>query len=344
MSNRLNFLFTRFAIASITFLVASCQAQQSDTWRDSDPTYVPFPVKEIAAADGNRFVGLTVDERPQSGNQALTADYVVYVRDLKTGAHRRLGMNGDIIPTVNDQFIFVDSDRTSRPPRLINGLDDARIFEIGEHDGGLWNSKTNSVIFEKGWPRDAEGFNVLGLLAPSNGAVVTVKVPQVSELIGLCPATGNFYTEHRFSADELGADEYDGNGKFVRTIHSPLAVYSAACTYALPFAAIGLHGPDDWGVFEASSGTKLIDYPWNEDGKSDLHWFRTWNPSHDNLLLMYSTAAASKMDTIDVLDVVKRSVVKSWPHPEDSAPIEWSGDGEAIVTVRDNHVVFEPFS
>jgi hypothetical protein len=59
-------------------------------------------------------------------------------------------------------------------------------------------------------------------------------------------------------------------------------------------------------------------------------------------LTTYSTTARTGMDTIDILDVSKRRVVKSWPHPEGSVPVEWSGNGEATVTVRDHRVVFEP--
>ena len=238
MSSRLYSLFIRVVAASIALLGASCQSRQSETWRGSDPTYVPFAVKEIAPADGNRFVGLTVDERPKNQSQTLASDFVVYVLDLKTGDHRRLGMNGEIIPTGDDQFIYLESGRSSKPARLINGLDAVRALEIGEHNGGAWNPRTKSIIFEKGWPRDAEGFNVLGLLDPTTGAIVTTPVREISELVGICPATGNFYTEHRFSSDELADDEYESNGKFVRTNQSPLAVYSAACTYALPFAAM----------------------------------------------------------------------------------------------------------
>jgi hypothetical protein len=198
------------------------------------------------------------------------------------------------------------------------------------------------MMVETGWPRDTDGFNALSFINVMTGAIAKVSVQQTSELVGTCPATGNLYTEHRFPGDELGADEYEGNGKFIRTIRSPLAVYSADCTYALPFAAIGLHGPDDWGVFHAGSGGKLMDFPWNDDGESDLHWFRSWNPHRDNLLLMYSTEARTKTDTIELLDVAQRKVVKAWAHPEGSPPVEWSGDGEATVTVRDQHVVLDP--
>jgi hypothetical protein len=298
-------------------------------------------VKEIAAS-GDRYVGLTVDERPP-GKQTPTSDYVVYVLDTKTGQHRRIAQDGMLLATRNDEFVYFEFGKSSKPVILIHGLD-TRTFDIGEHNGGWWNPKTATLILETGWPQAAEGFNTLGLLNVTTGAMAKVPVREISERVGICAQTGNFYTEHHFQNDELGADEYDGNGKFIRSIHSPLAIYSSSCGYTLPFAVAGLHGPDDWGVFEAGSGTKLIDYPWVDDGKSDLHWFRSWNPRHDGLLLMYSTTASTRMDSIDAVDVSARKVVKSWPHPEDAAPVEWSSDGDATVTVRDEHVVFEQFN
>jgi len=332
----------RALILCVSLIAAGCRQQQSaDVWRQSDPTYVPFAVQAIAASSSNRFVGLTVDERPQNDKQTLSSDYVVYMLDLKTGTHRKVGQNAELIALPDDQFFFFDSDKSSKPSMLIRGLDTVRTFDVGEHNGGWWNPKMGTIMMETGWPKDTDGFNALGLINVATGAVTKTAVQQTSELIGICPANGNFYTEHRSIKDELGADEYDGSGKFIRTIRSPLAVYSAECTYGLPFAAIGLHGPDDWGVFHAASGQKLMDFPWNEDGKSDLHWFRAWNPRRDSLLLMYSTEGATKKDTVDALDVAQRKVVKSWPHPEGSPPIEWSGDGSAVVTVRDQQVVFD---
>jgi len=331
----------------ILFMAAACQRQHSvasETWRASDPTYVPFTVKEIVISASNRFVGLTVDEHPQTDGEVLE-NFAVYILDLKSGAHRRLGSgDGPLVATTDDQFIYAESSRSSKAPALINGLDTIRTFEIGENNGLWWNAKTRTVLFETGWPKDREGFNTLTLLLPETGMSTMVNVREPSELLGVCPVTGNFYTEHRFANDELGVDEYDDSGKFIGTTHSSLAVYSPNCGYVLPFAAVGAHGPDDWGVFEARSRAKLMDFPWSEDGITDLHWFNSWNPNprHDALLIMYSTEARSKTDTIDLLDVGKRSVVKSWPNPEGSPPVRWSGDGEATVTVRDHHIVFEP--
>ena len=322
-------------------LAAACQRQQPQIWRASDPTYVPFDVREIVVSANNRVVGVTVDERPANEPHIVSGDLPVYLLDLKTGNHHLLGSNGVLLPTLDDQFIYSESERSSKPPVLITGVDTVRTFEIGESNGAWWNSKTSTVIFETGWPKDVEGFNTLTLLKPAIGTTTTVHVQQTSELLGVCPATGNFYTEHRFANGELGVDEYDGNGKFIGNTHSPLAIYSANCRYVLPFAVVGAHGPDVWGVYEASTRTMLMDFPWKEDGKTDLHWFKAWNPRHDNLLLMYSQEARTKMDTIDLLDVSKRAVVKNWPSPEGSPPVRWSGDGEATVTVRDHHIVFE---
>jgi len=321
-------------------LAAACQRQQGEMWRESDPTYVPFAVREIVVSANNRFVGLTVVEHE---NQAISAaDLRLYLLDVKTGHHRLLGADGPLLPTVDDQFIYSESGRSPKPPELTRGLDTVRTFDIGEHNGAWWNSKTNMAVFETGWPQDREGFNILTLLKPATGTFVKLQVREPSELLSVCRATGNFYTQHQFPNDEVGADEYDSEGNFIRTLRSPLAVFSQNCRYVLPFDALGAHGPDDWAVFEASSGKKLMDFPWSEDGETDVHWFNSWNPRHDSLLLMYSTAAHNKGDSIDLFDVSKGNVVKSWPISDGSPPVRWSGDGQATVTIRDQHIVFEP--
>jgi len=119
-------------------------------------------------------------------------------------------------------------------------------------------------------------------------------------------------------------------------------VYFAGCKYVLPFVALSLHGPDDWAIYDAETHAKLADFPWNDDGKSDLHWFQAWNPQDDKLLLMHSSVAATKTDTLDVYDVSRQKVIKSWPDSADMPPTVWSGDGKGTVTVRDHHIVFEP--
>src|SRR5262245_4205038 len=171
-------------------MAAACQRQHSntsDTWRASDPTYVPFTVKEIVVSASNRFVGLTVDEHPQSDGE-VSDNFAVYILDLKTGAHRRLGSgNAPLVATIDDQFIYSGSSRSSKPPALINGLDTVRTFEIGENNGVWWNPKTRTVLFESGWPKDIAGFNSVTLLKPETGTSMMVHVQEISELLAVCP-------------------------------------------------------------------------------------------------------------------------------------------------------------
>jgi hypothetical protein len=328
-----------FALLS---LAAGCgERKPSNAWRLSDPAYVPFAVHDIVVSGSSRFVGLTVDERPPNEVRDATGDLPVYVLDLQTGDHRRLGPRGQVLSIGGDQFIYSDSERSSQAPTLLRGLETIRTFEIGMNNGSWWNPRAGVAIFETNWPKETEGFSALTLVNPATGTAETVSVKEPSELLGVCPATGNFYTERHLPNDELAADEYDAQGEFIATLRPPLAVYSSGCRYVLPFASIGIHGPDDWAVFEAGSRTKVMDFPWIEDGKTDLHWFRAWNPRHDNLMLMYSQTARTQMYSIAVLDVAKRAVVKSWPNPENGPPIRWSGDGESVVTLRDHHIAFE---
>jgi hypothetical protein len=281
----------------------------------------------------NRFVALNVDERPGPSNDNNRAALTNYLLDLKTGLHRQLDRDSELLATVDDEFVDYGDFGRSKRLALIHGLDTIRTFDIGEHNGATWNSKARVVILQTGWPSDSEGFNTVGLLNPETGAMKTVHLREPSELLRTCPMTGNFYTDQGDSINE-----YDSNGQFLRNLTSRLAVYSARCGYVLPFASVGLHGPEDWGVFDASSRARLMDFPWNED---EPRLFRGWNPRYDNLLLMSATVANTKTETIGIVDVREQRIVKSWP-ANVAAPAVWSGDGEAIVTFRDQHVVFEP--
>src|SRR5262249_45385223 len=139
--------------------------------------------------------------------------------------------------------------------------------------------------------------------------------------------------------DAAAADEYDPNGRFIETAPLPLGVFSANCRYVLPFIALAVHGPDTWGVYDAHSRIRLVEFPWSEDGRTAVHLFRSWNPHHDGFLLMRSFTPSPVVTTTDMYDVAGRRIIKSWP---DTAPLVWSGDGKSTVTVRDHHIVFEP--
>ena len=161
-----------------------------------------------------------------------------------------------------------------------------------------------------------------------------------SESLGICPTTGSIYTEHSAQDSPEAVDEYDSSGKFIGTSPLPLGVFSASCRYVLPFIALARHGPR--GVYDANARVELVEFPWKEDGKTDQHWFRSWNPRNDDLLLMSSVPAGSNLGTTDIYDVALRKVIKSWPSSEDSPPVVWSSDGKATVTVKEHRSGFDP--
>lgn len=322
-------------------LTASCQATEVQTWRVSDPSYVPFTVTEMAVSADNRFVGLTVDERANTNNPVTSSQLNGYVLDLKTGEHRKIGHgNSMLLPTPGapgHEFLYYDSEDS--PILLLDGLQTARSFEIGRHSGGWWNRKNRLAIFATAWPNDREGFNAIALLNTISGEIVRVRLNQPTELLTICPTTGKFYTESSHTNSESDADEYDSTGVFMRHLMSPLVVYSASCRYVVPFAALSPHGPDDWAAFESSSGSKLMDFPWSDEGKTENHLFSAWNPRRDNLLLIHSQLPGNQVWTNDVVDLEQRTIVKRWA--DSGAPVIWSGDGAAMITIRDHHIIFE---
>jgi hypothetical protein len=314
-------------------------------WRSSDPAYVPFPVEGMAISPDNRFVALSVDEHPRKDGIPAGADALTnYVLDLTTGYHRKVG-SGEykFVPASHGHsFLAYDQFSRSTKPLLFDGLRITRTLDVGDHSGGWWNPHTSSAIFETSWPTDRDGFNGVTIWNESTGNANRVHLHEITELLSFCPVTGHFFTEHWYSnVSGLGTDEYDAHGTFVKGTKQDRAALSARCRYVLPFSALALHGPDDWAIYDATSGAQLQDFPWNEDGKHDLHSFIAWNPVFDHLLLMHSEKASSESGSVDVLDVRHGVVIMSWADSTEGAPMVWSGDGSSVVTIRDHRVIVE---
>lgn len=330
--------------ASLLFCsIAASSDPDVQQWRSSDPAYVPFAVQKIAISTDNRFVALTVDEHPRKDGIPAGADgLTTYVLDLTNGDHRRFGSgNYTFVPSPHSHTFLVYGN-SNEPPLLLDGLKTNRTLDVGNHDGGWWNPLTGGVMFEGSWPSDRDGFDGVTIWDESAGSANRVHLHEVTALLSFCAVTGHFFAEHWYSGDSrLGTDEYDAKGTFVKSIKQDRAVFSARCRYVLPFAALALHGPDDWAIYDATTRAQMQDFPWTEDGKHDLHWFIAWNPVYDHLLLMHSNKAGSEIGTVDVLDVRHGAVIRSWADTAEGAPLVWSGDGSSVVTIREHHVRFD---
>jgi hypothetical protein len=332
------------AVAAIVAVRGGLQNDQgTHRWKASDPAYVPFDVHRITLSPDNRFAAVQVDERERAipGVHSFAA----YLIDLETGDHQRVGDYGLVPVSESHVFLRYDIASSSEKFLLFDGLKQTDAFDVGEHDWVWWNRGANRVMFDSEPGRKTEGFDQLGILDISTGRVSRVKLRGSTEEVAFCVATGHFFTPHWYPElprAETGVDEYDAEGNFIRSSKSPLAVFSARCRYALPFSAIGRHGPDDWAVYDALSGKRLMNFPWDESGKTDQHWFESWNPTHDHLLLMHSAKAGRGATTTDMVDVRQRRIVKSWPGEPGDPPLVWSGDGNSVVTVRDRRIIFEP--
>ena len=274
-----------FGLGLIVLLlpISACQ-RDAGVWSRSDPTYLPEGAWPSAVSEDNRFVAIVVDPRSDRSTAVGAGALRRYLLDLHTGSHRLLGdADSDLLRISDHSFLYSASQESV--VLLFDGLDQQRSFNIGRHVGGWWNGKNSSVIFENAWPDDREGFSGIALLRTRTGEVTTVRLKEPSELLGICAKTGRFYTEHYYSSDnEDGRDEYDGDGNLLSQLRSPRGVYSANCRYVLPFSALNPHGPADWAVFDAASNEMVMDFPQTETG-TDSHWFTSWNPRYDNLLL-----------------------------------------------------------
>ncbi len=317
-------------VGLLCFAICGCHSEGQQVWLPSHPNYVPFSVRGIVVSDDNRFVGLTVDTRSDASSVVTAGELSIILVDLKIGVHKLIGSGDSFFrPIRSRQFLYYRSETS--PVLLLDGLETVRSFTIGERRQGWWNAANQRVIFETAWSKDREGFNRIGLLNITTGETDSVDLKDTTELLTICAKTGRFYTES-YESNEERRDEYDSNGLFISRSVSPLAVYSANCRYVLPFAALPPHGPGDWAVFDAATGSKLMDFLWS-DTDPDSHWFIAWNPQYDNLLL------ARSGNGWDVVHVGQRRNIRHFPGSDE--PVAWSGDGRATVTVRDRHIVFE---
>src|SRR5262245_27277871 len=266
----------RIIVVLLCFAVSSCHSEDPQVWLPGHQNYVPFPVSDIVVSEDNRFVGLTVDARSKTTEPVIASALSLYMLDLKTGVHKLLGSGDSFLRLVTGrQFLYYASEES--PVLLFDGLQEVRSFPIGRRRQGWWDAASQGSIFETDRPNDREGFSTIGLIDLKTGQMNSVELKEPTELLTVCGKTGRFYTE---SYDvNVGRNEYDPNGVFISRTMSPLAVYSANCRYVLPFAALGPHGPDDWAVFQAESGIKLMDFRWSDtDPRS--YFFEQWNPRY----------------------------------------------------------------
>jgi hypothetical protein len=300
---------------------------------------VPFPVHWLAVSADNRFVALKVDEQKRKLNSVPDwKSLSVYMLDLQTGEHRRIGDGTTVLEPSPVGHIFT-ADNESDSVTLIDGLSVMKPLKTGRRAGAWWNGP-NSILFQSAWPKNTEGFTEVGILNVTTGAVRHVKLREPTEALGTCATSRHFFTEGSDS-DAKMLDEHDPDGNYVGQRKDGLAEFSASCKYVLPLVAVnGYGGPDSWSVHDVT-GKLLIDFPWSEDEKATERWFDKWNPRYDHLLLMHSTPPIDKDGTVEVLDVRINKIIRQWSDAPSETRKVWSGDGKAVVTVRDHHVVFD---
>jgi len=328
-------------VVGIVLSIGGCGNAKSPmaAWNPADPAFVRYPVSDLVMSTDNRFAAAQVNEK--MGDRNSNGGRATYIIDLKTGQHRRFDSHIEFLTFSDHRFVRRGFSISTEPLQIIDGLETRSAIGIGAHSGGWRNPRSDELIFATGWNKSGTGFNELSIVSPKTGAIHKVQT-EVSESLGFCASTGHFYTEREIEG-KRGGDEFDMTGNRIRTLQFPFGVYSSDCNFAVPFDALFHHGPATWGIYGAIHFNRLVEYAWSDDNSSGLHWFQSWNPTQDNLLLIRTLPADNGSGTSDVLDVSEMKIIKSWPWPNNPTepPAVWSGDGKAIVTVRDRHIVFD---
>ena len=203
----------------------------------------------------------------------------------------------------------------------------------------LWAADAQRLYFYGGTTIQADPWNVLGIYNLSNGSVRRETLREPTEILRVCPATGEVYSVTPQYANFPGnTDEYTADIQFVRQIHGWVgARFSARCTFVA--SESDFHGPLPWTIYDTRSGERLLQFS-AEDGdtKKDAYSLVAWNPKHDSVLLREHFSKKGER-LLEVFDVVSGRVLETFPRADGAA---WSVDGVNIIIADRNSLVWHP--
>ena len=125
----------------------------------------------------------------------------------------------------------------------------------------VWGADGKRLLITVETPRDADAWWGVGVLNPHGLAVVRRDLLEPTEDLFVCPSTGHVFTgfaDFRNGLRPEHAVEYDSDVTHARRLRNfPPGHFSANCKYVA--TTDFFHGPVPWGIFEVSTGRKLIE-------------------------------------------------------------------------------------
>ena len=196
-----------------------------------------------------------------------------------------------------------------------------------------WGAGGKRLLITVETPRDADAWWGVGVLNPQGLAVVRRDLLEPTEDLFVCPSTGHVFTgfaDFRNGLKPEHAVEYDSDVTHPRRLRNfPPGHFSANCKYVA--TTDFFHGPVPWGIFEVSTGRKLIE-------EKLPGGFHSWNPRREEILLL--NVYSAKMPGAEIFDVLRQKVLKFFAVSDEE--VTWAADGASLIISRGNSLVFEP--
>jgi hypothetical protein len=187
---------------------------------------------------------------------------------------------------------------------------------------------------------------ILGVLRLNGLEVSREKLVEPTENVYVCSDSGHIFTGDPIpnSQGELKAStvEYDSDVNFLRRITTFLpGNFSATCRFVATEESF--HGPLPWEIIEVATGKRLLRFEYTGEGKEEEFEFDSWNPKREDVFLRSAVQPLDSQNrvqqpVVQVFSLVKRNVLHSFR--DVPGQVAWSSDGENLVFLRWNSLVF----
>lgn len=203
----------------------------------------------------------------------------------------------------------------------------------------VWGADGKRLLVTVETPRDADAWWGVGVLNLQDFKIARKDLLEPTESPFVCPATGHVFTgftDFRSGLRPERAVEYDSDVTHPRRLEEfPPGHFSADCKYVATTESY--HGPIPWGVFEVSTGRKMIEENLTGEGPNDEYGPHSWNPRREEILLRNVYRAQNP--GVQVFDVLRQEALAFFPVSEEE--VAWAPDGASLIISRGNSLFFE---
>ena len=213
-----------------------------------------------------------------------------------------------------------------------------------------WSADASKIYFYGGSTIQSDAWNILGVLRLNGMTVSREKLVEPTENVHVCSDSGHIFTgdsiPNRQGELEANAVEYDSDVRFLRRITEFLpGDFSESCRYVATEQSF--HGPLPWEIIEVATGKRLLRFEYTGEGKEEEFAFGSWNPKREDVFLRFVVQPLNSQNRVQqplvqVFSLVKRDVLHAFS--DIPGQVAWSVDGQSLVFLRGNSLVFRTVS